>query len=655
MAADGVFMRRAAAALVVLLSASAATGVGIGRHALASTDPGPGRLETLHLPSADGDVATREVEVYRPGVPDSTDLPILYLLHGDPGSAEDFLGVGLADALDRWVAAGGPPFVVVSPDGNGIAHTDTEWADSADGADRLESFLTKVVIPTVEGQSPRDRVHRAIGGFSMGGYGAMNLGLRHPDLFGQVVSISGYFGVEDPDGVFAGQPDLVAANQPDAHAAEANALRIALFEGADDDEPDIKGEAARMAGVLADAGVPASLVVAPGRHDLVYVASQFPAVFQFLSDGWVDPTATSATSSGSVAGPGPRADLAPLDAVQSTTAVHLTWTSEPSSPSFDAEVRDGEGPWVRWMSGVAGSSADLHGLADHRYTVRVRAVDGSGLPGPWSDPVSTRIASDAARAQGFAAAYVVAARGGVDPVESPPASTGGLDIPIMVGVAVTADGGYALDRWGGIHPFGGRRAPSTSDSAYWPGWDIARGIAVNPDGGSGYVLDAWGGLHPFGGAAPVEPSGYWPGQDLARAVVLTAASTAAHPAGEVLDASGGVHSFGDGPDLGVVDTWPGRDLARGLALNSDGRSGYVLDGWGGLHPVGNASPVASSAFWPDWDIARGLALVPGSRADAPAGEVLDGFGGLHAFGSAPLVTGDVYWGQDVATGLAVAA
>lgn len=38
---------------------------------------------------------------------------------------------------------------------------------------------------------PTDRAHYGIAGFSMGGYGALRLALRHPDLFGKCMSISG--------------------------------------------------------------------------------------------------------------------------------------------------------------------------------------------------------------------------------------------------------------------------------------------------------------------------------------------------------------------------------------------------------------------------------------------------------------------------------
>src|SRR5581483_10208886 len=43
---------------------------------------GPGTVQILQLPSGDADGKTREVWVYRPAVPDSAGLPVVYLLHG---------------------------------------------------------------------------------------------------------------------------------------------------------------------------------------------------------------------------------------------------------------------------------------------------------------------------------------------------------------------------------------------------------------------------------------------------------------------------------------------------------------------------------------------------------------------------------------------
>jgi S-formylglutathione hydrolase FrmB len=75
------------------------------------------------------------------------------------------------------VAGGGAPFVLAVPDGHGSHHRDTEWADAADGSDQVEDRLLREVIPAVEGSHRRDAAHRAIGGFSMGGYRSINLAL----------------------------------------------------------------------------------------------------------------------------------------------------------------------------------------------------------------------------------------------------------------------------------------------------------------------------------------------------------------------------------------------------------------------------------------------------------------------------------------------
>jgi S-formylglutathione hydrolase FrmB len=111
------------------------------------------------------------VRVWRPPGPDSAAIPVLYFLPGDPGSARDPFAGGLARALNQRLQAGYPPFVVAGVDGNG-----ERLADAA--------------IPAVEVTHTRDAAHRAVAGFSMGGYGAVNIAMRNQGPFGQVVSVA---------------------------------------------------------------------------------------------------------------------------------------------------------------------------------------------------------------------------------------------------------------------------------------------------------------------------------------------------------------------------------------------------------------------------------------------------------------------------------
>ena len=78
---------------------------------------------------------------------------------------------GCRGLIDRLVAEGYPPFVLAAPDGNGLSHRDTEWANAVDGTDQFETFVTGNVIRAVEGSHLRDRTRRAIAGFWIGGSG----------------------------------------------------------------------------------------------------------------------------------------------------------------------------------------------------------------------------------------------------------------------------------------------------------------------------------------------------------------------------------------------------------------------------------------------------------------------------------------------------
>jgi S-formylglutathione hydrolase FrmB len=226
------------------------------------------------------------VWIWRPPGPDSARIPVLYFLHGYPGKAGDCFGHGLAAALNQRLDEGYPPFVVACPDGNGERHSDTEWANSYDGSEQVENRILDAVIPAVEGRHRRDAAHRAIAGFSMGGYGAMNIALQHPAMFGQVVSIAGYFHTDDLSDMFGDRPSVLAANDPDQHPWRACGLHILLEEDASDPEPLVRGQAEAFGHLLASYHIPATVVVRPGGHDWTYAESAIVGSLDFLTEGW---------------------------------------------------------------------------------------------------------------------------------------------------------------------------------------------------------------------------------------------------------------------------------------------------------------------------------------------------------------------------------
>jgi S-formylglutathione hydrolase FrmB len=232
-----------------------------------------------------GDTHPFPLWVWRPPGPDSASIPVIYFLHGYPGAAGDACSAGLVDVLNRRLEEGYPPVVVACPDGNGEHHQDTEWANAWNGSDRM---MSRVIadIAAVEGTHRRPAALRVIAGFSMGGYGAMNIAMQNRGLFGSVVSISGYFVLNDLSDMFGDIPAVMAANDPSAHPARARGMNVILEEDAQDPLRLIRGQAAWMGRLLSRAGVPAVVRIMPGSHTWSYALRAFQDALTYLDADW---------------------------------------------------------------------------------------------------------------------------------------------------------------------------------------------------------------------------------------------------------------------------------------------------------------------------------------------------------------------------------
>lgn len=143
--------------------------------------------------------STRRMQVYTPPGYENghTRYPVLYLLHGAGGDEESWISRGRANYIfDNLIAAGkavpmivvitnGNPDVVSSPlnpaSGNKAASSDVGGMASQ----QFEESLVKDVIPFIEQhyRVQADPEHRAITGFSMGGYQTQNITNKNPQLF----------------------------------------------------------------------------------------------------------------------------------------------------------------------------------------------------------------------------------------------------------------------------------------------------------------------------------------------------------------------------------------------------------------------------------------------------------------------------------------
>ena len=109
--------------------------------------------------------------------------PVVYLLHGAGNDHTTYLQPFLLDGVDRW------RFIAVVPDGKLDWWMDSPLLPKV----RRETFVVNELVPWVDAEfrTLPQRQRRAVAGHSMGGQGAMRLGMRHADVFGIVGNVMG--------------------------------------------------------------------------------------------------------------------------------------------------------------------------------------------------------------------------------------------------------------------------------------------------------------------------------------------------------------------------------------------------------------------------------------------------------------------------------
>jgi S-formylglutathione hydrolase FrmB len=265
--------------------------------ALLGTLPAPAgrgsQVVTLGIGAPGLDVPPSPAYLYLPpGYADPADAtrryPVVYLLHGYPGGPADWFRGGqvqqVMDAMlrDHLVQ----PMIVVAPDASGGWLHDSEMLNQV-GGPQVETYLTRAVVRAVDGRyrTVAGRAGRAIGGMSSGAYGALNLGLRHQDLFSVILGEMPY---GDPGAVtgrlLGGSHALWLANSPDAYLpriAFHHPMAVDLLAGTRD---PTRAEAGRLVAMLQARGQDAVDTVTPGaNHTWRGAHAELPYALAFAS------------------------------------------------------------------------------------------------------------------------------------------------------------------------------------------------------------------------------------------------------------------------------------------------------------------------------------------------------------------------------------
>ncbi len=146
-----------------------------------------------------GDPPARRVPIYLPpGYEDgATRYPVVFLLTGFTGRGTMLLNdaawdENIAQRMDRLIASGAVrPLILVMPDCFTRVGGSQYINSSATG--RYEDHVVQELVAFVDKKyrTLADRDQRAVMGKSSGGYGAVLLAMRHPDVFGLMACHSG--------------------------------------------------------------------------------------------------------------------------------------------------------------------------------------------------------------------------------------------------------------------------------------------------------------------------------------------------------------------------------------------------------------------------------------------------------------------------------
>jgi enterochelin esterase-like enzyme len=204
--------------------------------------------------------------------------PVLYMLHGNSGSYEEWLAYGLISAADGLITAREIlPMIIVLPQGDF-----SYWVNHANNGPRYGDYLA---IDLVRHINATWRVlpggeHRAVGGLSMGATGALVNAFTYPRIFGVVGAHSPALPAEG-ERDFLGTGREFAQRDPITLAGSGRGLnRLSIWIDVGDEDMWLE-RVDQLHEALDAAGIDHEFHVPPGDHWGPYWSEHLPDYLRF--------------------------------------------------------------------------------------------------------------------------------------------------------------------------------------------------------------------------------------------------------------------------------------------------------------------------------------------------------------------------------------
>lgn len=220
--------------------------------------------------------------------------PVLYLLHGAWSNHTEW--ATRTRLVDHAAAF---PLIIVCPEGE-----DSCYVNGASG-ERWEDYIVTELPAHIEAtcRARADRRGRAIAGLSMGGLGAFNCGMRHPERYSAITSHSGAFNIlnwaESLDNpqfrALLGPLHSATRQEYDPHriveraihAHGADALPMLAIDCGLEDFPGLLASNRALHRTMTRLGVHHFYREQPGGHDWTYWDREIRFTLQFVASATV--------------------------------------------------------------------------------------------------------------------------------------------------------------------------------------------------------------------------------------------------------------------------------------------------------------------------------------------------------------------------------
>jgi S-formylglutathione hydrolase FrmB len=234
--------------------------------------------------------------------------PVLYLLHGVNGTDSDWPVMGhVRETADALIADGRiKPLAIVMPNGG-----NSWFVDNPDpgGTGMMARAVTRDLVDHIDAAYPTlaCRGGRAIGGVSMGGYGALLASMDHRDEYGAAISLSGALWLPMPDdeatrakrptrmfhGAYGDPLDWRRFNAWNVFlhvpAYVADPLRTPFYMTVGDaDYPSLRNANAVFVDEIATGGATTPFRTDPGHHDWTLWSNELGPALEWLDGKLAD-------------------------------------------------------------------------------------------------------------------------------------------------------------------------------------------------------------------------------------------------------------------------------------------------------------------------------------------------------------------------------